>query len=385
MCHRINILSVIAVLALVTGCGEAPQPSPASAVAVTVTQASAGTVQRSLVAVGHVIAKDRDVVAAQVEARIIAVPVEVGQVVAPGTVLVEVEVPEVQARLDQALAEVERAEAQRAQSAAQVEEAEATLQETERSLTRLQRLRTSGHESEENLEQKRSAVQVATARLRSAQAQGQAAIAEVTRAHAASAQARLDLGRTRIVADHPAVVLRRLVDPGSRPAVGEPLLHLVRRENLEITAQVPVRAVADLTVGQTVTINREHRDVSGKVRVLEPEIDLLTRQVQLRISISETADWRVGEPVLVRLLVGQEHGLRLPITALRRTQPAQIVVVANGSAQVREVVLGLSDESQVIVRTGLEVGESVVAVAPALVENGQAVTAVISPAPGSKP
>ena len=324
-------------------------------------------------------------VAVEVEARILAIPVEVGQVVAPGTVLVEVDVREVQTRLAQALAEVERAQAQAAQASSQVTEAEATLQEAERNLTRLQRLRISGHESEENLELRRSAVQVATARLHSAQAQAQAALAEVARAEAASAQARLDLGRTRIVADHPAVVLRRLVEPGSRPALGEPLLHLVRRENLEITAQVPFRAAADLTIGQPAVITREHGQVSGTVRVVEPQVDSVTRQVQLRISLSEAADWRVGQPVLVRLLVGEEQGLRLPITALRQTQPAQVMVVADGSALVREVVLGLADEQRVIVRSGLAAGESVVAVAPALVEQGQAVTAVAGPAEVGQP
>ena len=385
MLRRITPLLALTALALSSGCSEAPAPTPATAMAVTVTQPSTGTVQRALVAVGHVTAKDLEVVAVEVEARILAIPVEVGQVVAPGTVLVEVDVREVQTRLAQALAEVERAQAQAAQASSQVTEAEATLQEAERNLTRLQRLRISGHESEENLELRRSAVQVATARLYSAQAQAQAALAEVARAEAASAQARLDLGRTRIVADHPTVVLRRLVEPGSRPALGEPLLHLVRRENLEITAQVPFRAAADLTIGQPAVITREHGQVAGTVRVVEPQVDSVTCQVQLRISLSEAADWRVGQPVLVRLLVGEEHGLRLPITALRQTQPAQVMVVADGSALVREVVLGLADEQRVIVRSGLAAGESVVAVAPALVEQGQAVTAVDSPAKENMP
>ena len=364
---------------LFSGCTTVPVQALAPPLAVTVLTTATGTVERSVVAVGHVIPRQVEVVAADIATRITAIPVDVGESYATGAILVESDTRQVQLHLDQATADVERSLATQEQCTAQVAEAEVALHDAERSLARARQLLAGGLASEENLEQRIVAVTAAGARLRAARAQLAASMAEARRAAAVRAQATLDVDQGRVVAGGPGVVLRRLVEPGTRPEPGMPLLHLVRREAIEISAQIPLRDLAGVAVGHAVTVTRDHGEVRGTVRQIEPEIDSRTRQIPLRIWVPTGEDWHLAESVLVRLVVARETGLCLPVTALRRSQPAQVLVVTEGIAHIREVVLGAIDGRRVIIRSGLAAGDLVVANAPALVEDGQTVTPMVQP------
>jgi HlyD family secretion protein len=219
-----------------------------------------------------------------------------------------------------------------AQAEAEVSRAEATLKNAERSLQRQQKLAASGFASQSVLDDARAARDEAAASLAAAkealalQLAGSraediaGAEARLAAAKAALAQARTALSDTTLRSPSDAVVLARVVEPGSIVGVGAPVYSLSLRDPLYVRAYVSEPQLGQVAPGTKVEIRTDSSDkvYQGQIGFVSPRAEFTPKSVEttelrtdlvyrLRIVVEDADDGlRQGMPVTVTLDLTQE-------------------------------------------------------------------------------
>jgi membrane fusion protein (multidrug efflux system) len=219
-------------------------------------------------------------IAAQAAGRVTQLHVTDNQEVKAGDPLIEIDSSDVQARVDQARAQLATAESQVEQAEAQADsvranaaQADATVRQAEADETRaaqdLARFRgvdpdaVSRRQADSALADERSArakldaarstARAAVAQTKAAQAQVRVARAGVETARASNAAVELQLSYTHVVAPIAGRVTRRSVDVGNVISIGQPLLSIVSHD-LWVTANYKETQLTEMRVGQAVDI-----------------------------------------------------------------------------------------------------------------------------------
>jgi membrane fusion protein (multidrug efflux system) len=219
-------------------------------------------------------------IAAQAAGRVVRLYVADNQMVKPGDALVEIDASDIQARVDQAHAQLATAQSQVDQAEAQLEgvranaaQAEAAARQAESESTRaaqdLVRFRgvdpdavsrrqadsafADARSAKARLDAARSNAHAAAAQVKAAQAQVRVARANTETARANSAAVELQLSYTHVVAPIAGRVTRRSVDIGNVISIGQPLLAIVS-DDLWVTANYKETQLTKMQVGQTVEV-----------------------------------------------------------------------------------------------------------------------------------
>lgn len=193
---------------------------------------------------------------AEVSALIRAVPVQVGDKVNAGDLLVELDSWEFQTQLEQAKAAME--------------ETTARYDEAKRQLDRTSELHKQGQSTESQLEQRATELKTLEAQL--------------TRLKAEQKLVQQRLDKCRVKAPFAGVVTERQAQVGSWAAPGTPLLRLVDTQNIELSAQIDASEAQHLNKGSELTFT----DASGRypiqLRKLLPVQDTKTRTREARFT-----------------------------------------------------------------------------------------------------
>ncbi|MBU0750964.1 MAG: efflux RND transporter periplasmic adaptor subunit [Gammaproteobacteria bacterium] len=203
-----------------------------------------------------VVSANESRLSAEIAARIVALPAEVGQVLAAGSVV---------ARLDDrdGVIEIDRAEAALAGAGARLAQAESQLRRT-------RELAAKNFVSPEALHQK--------------QTDADARRADQQAAAAAVAAARRVVAKATIRAPFRAVVRARHAAVGEMAAPGTPLLTLVDLSRLEIAAQVPSLFAATLAGAKEILWESGGRREPLKLLRISPAINREARSVEVRLA-----------------------------------------------------------------------------------------------------
>ena len=295
---------------------------------------------------GVVEAVRQTVVAAQVPGAVIQLNAKVGDRVAAGQVLL---------RLD-----ARAAEQNAASSEAQVQASRAALEVASKDFERQKQLFLKSYISQAALER-------AESDFKSTQAQVNAQVAQ-------SGAARTQSGFFVVRAPFAGVVAEVPASLGDMAMPGRPLITLYDPTALRVTAAVPQTIAAQMVAGQKPRIElpglavADRTVVPARVQLL-PTVDPGTHTVQLR------ADLPAG---LTGVAPGMFARLWLPLTGVgpvagsgalsvsagaivRRAEMTGLYVLdPSGKPVLRQVRLGHSDGSQVVVLSGLMPGERVV-------------------------
>ncbi|NLF54347.1 MAG: efflux RND transporter periplasmic adaptor subunit [Thauera phenolivorans] len=235
-----------------------------------------------------VVAREEASLAAEVSARIVAMPVREAEAVGRGEVLV---------RLDDA---AYRIEVDRARAALALVDNRIRLAEAQ--LSQARSLEGRGFISRDGLRIKETELAV----LRS----------ERDAAAAALAAARLDLARTTLRAPYAGVVRERIANVGDLAVVGTPLLRLAASRDAELRARVPVSAIDSLRAAgewtlvagelrQAVTIRRVSTLVEAAGQVREVVLD---SPAPLAPGLAGELRWRSARPHLPPAYVQEREG-----------------------------------------------------------------------------
>lgn len=216
-----------------------------------------------------------------------------------------------------------------AQAAAQVEERRAALVNAESMLARENRLAGSGASTRERLEQAQATRDEAIARLNaSQQALAEShngfrkeeiaeAAANLERAKASLAEARLRLDDTRLLAPSAGVVLTRAVEPGAMVATSSTVLSLSLLQPVWVRAYVKETDLAAAKPGTQVRVHVDSlpgKTFRGQVGFLSPTAEFTPKNV-------ETPELRTDLVYRVRIVVDD------PDEQLRQGMPVTVDLV----------------------------------------------------------
>jgi len=327
--------------AALVGCGGPHSPSKNSSSSPPPIAAATAVVERvslpdRLTLYGTVTADRTAAVSSRVTANVVAVPARVGQFVAAGDVLVEID--------------PQTAKGQEAQARGALAQARAALSLAERNYERYRALAATGSASPLELDMARMQYEQATGAVQ----QGEGAV------EAASSVAK----ESRVTAPFAGRVASRLVEAGDLAAPGRPLVTLESATGRRLVVQVPAGAVAasGLGTGQklAVKIDGVTADTTGTVVEMSPGADPGTHTYTATLELT-------GSPVATGLtgrafLDGASRpSVLVPENAVLASGGVSLVAVKDdaGRARTRVVTTGAASGGNVEILSGLSGGETV--------------------------
>jgi len=271
--------------------------------------------------VGTVRSKTRAIIEARVGGRIEVLRVNPGQRVKQGDLIVQLDVREIQARLDQA---------------------KAGLEQANRDWERYQKL----------LQQNvltRAEFDAAESRQRIAQA--------------AVAEAETMQGYAKVTAPFDGVITRKIADVGDLSSPGRGIVEMEDPRALRVEANVPEGLVRLIKLGDALNVDGIEltAPVIAVVSEVAPVSDPASRTVLVKLDLPANPVLRLGQFVRVAVPVGTKTALRLLEAAVVvRGQMEMVFVVTNDVAQMRIVKTGRKVGGEIEIVSGLSAGERVV-------------------------
>jgi len=211
-----------------------------------------------LSAPAEVVSANRSRISARIEARIEAIPIDVGTTVKRGQVIVELDCA------DHELA--------RRRAGAELQNARAQLQRARQQLARSESLAPKQLLSEDLLEQRRAEKEAAEAAMRRAQAELD--------------QEELVVGRCRIRSPFDGAVTERLAAVGELARPGTPLLEIVDLHSVEVAAQIFPAEQDHLDASPRMSFSFLDEEFPVKLERSVPVIDPVSRTREVRLSFT---------------------------------------------------------------------------------------------------
>ena len=329
---------------------------------VSVTQVGTSAVPTTIEIIGTISARYDMPIGAEGDAgRISAIYVEAGDRVKKGQVLARLNVtvlqPQVtnlQAALEQSRAEAELADAEYKRAVAVGASGALSVEETQR----------------------RKSTSVTAA-------------AKVKVAAAMLAEADAKLARAEVRAPADGIILTRNVEVGQIVgAGGEALFRLSENGDVELRGQVAEQDLPLLKLGQeaAVKLTGTARVYPGKVRLLGAVIDPQSRLGTVRVALQPDPNLRPGAFARAEVTVSNAERTVLPQTAVLTDQKGSYVLVVNAENKIERrtvQVSGIAGNGVTIADGGVKARESVVSTAGAFLQEGEVVKPVLREAGAS--
>ena len=279
---------------------------------------------------------------------------DIGTRVAKGELLAEIETPEIDQQLGQAVAARDQAAANLALTRSTVE--------------RWEGLRKKDVVSQQDLDERRSAVTQAQANLAAADAN--------------VARLRQLEDFKRVVAPFAGVITRRNVDVGDLIDSTRPLFMLSQTDPLRVYVSVPQAYAHLVKVGQAVVVTQGElrgQRFAGQVARTAGAIDTATRTLQVEVALPNRNDTLLpGAYVQVTLPLQASQSLLAPTNTLLYRAGGTMVAVLDAQARVtlRRVSVGRNYGTEVEVIDGISDRERLVLNPPDWLADGQTVVPV---------
>lgn len=286
----------------------------------------------------EVLSKQDASLSAQLSAQIEVIDVEVGDPVAAGDLLVQLDCSIYQAQLN-------------TQNAA-LGEIDVQLSLAEDQYKRAKRLNEAGNLGDEGLQQRATELEALQAR-RVVQQQ-QLKVAQIS------------VDRCDIHAPFAGVVTQRQAQLGALAAPGTPLLRLVQIADAELSARVP--PTQSFESGQVLSFEYLNRQYPAKVRVVVPVIDSRQRTQEVRLNFPGASPppgaagrllWQASQPHLpAELLVRRQQGEQSQLGVMLVEGDKATFYVTPHAIEGQPFVVDLNAETQVITEGRLLVSDA---------------------------
>ena len=330
----------------------------ATAPTVTVIVPGTTTVAADITATGSIAARRDSAVGVNGEGGLVtAVLVDAGQTVGKGQVL---------ARIDSSVQTQ-----QVAQMAASIRSAKADAALAQSNLDRAAKLVDKGFISKADIDTKTATRDGMNAKVSLAEAQ--------------LAEMRARMARLDVRAPAAGLILQRNVETGQVVGAGANSLFRIAEDGiLEMRALVAEQDMAALRVGLPATVRPvgSATDYHGKVWLLDPVIDLNSRQGIARIALNYAPGLRVGAFANATIAAGTATRPVLPQSAVLVDDAGSFVYVvgADGKVVRRAVKVGAVSDRGMSIASGLTGSERVVLSAGAFLSPGQVIKPVLATA-----
>ncbi len=170
------------------------------------------------------------------------------------------------------------------------------------------------------------------------------------------------------IAPFTGVITQKLVEVGDTVQPGQPLLKIADIKRLQVKVEVPSRLVVGLKLGMKVPVKLDVGDVvvEGKVAQIYPMADPVRHTVTVKLDLPKDAPAAPGmyaEVMVPDVTTPAEELPVIPASALvwRGSLPAVFVVGENDEVQLRMVRVGERVDGHIVVLSGLNPGERIIA------------------------
>jgi len=369
-------------------------------------QAVSSDLVQSVVASGRIMTPQRVAVGAVITGRVERIPVQEGQSVRRGDILVALDDRDERAAVAQARAAVEQAEAKVRQlrelglpAAEQgLAQAQANLTQARRQYERAADLKARGFVSQSALDDAQRNLDVAESQLRAAKLQvesNSAAGSEFAVAQTALEQARASLGVAQAKLDDTVIrapvdgtLIARAVEPGNVVQPGKELMALAPAGETQVVVQIDEKNLAQLRVGQKALGSADafpRERFAADLVYINPGIDALRGAVEVKLRVADPPEYlRQDMTVSVDIEVARSAGtVVVPAEVVREANSVQpwVLAVDGGRATRRAVKLGLKGDGRMEVLEGVAPGDLLVSAAQPAVKIGQRVRAIAAGRP----
>ncbi len=362
---------------VLAGSAEAHQPPKPPLVRVA--RVETGTITDTVLVTGTLMPRSEILVSSEIDGlTVVDILVEEGERVARGQVLARLSRDALDAQMAQNTASLDRATAAIAQTSSQVAEARANQIQAEAAYYRIRSLQQRGNAPMELLEQRQAAARIAVARLDAAEQALRLAEADRKMVEAQRRELEVRLAQTEVRAPVGGIVNRRSARIGALASItGDPLFRIIGGGVIELEAEVPETVLARLQPGQPAAVQAAGKaePASAMVRFLAPEVNRTTRLGKVRLSLGSGQGLAIGSYARGTVEIARSRGPVIPLSALLYQPDGPVVqVVKGGVIETRPVTVGLKADDRAEIRSGLAVGEEVVAISGIFVREGDRVT-----------
>jgi HlyD family secretion protein len=204
------------------------------------------------------------------------------------------------------------------------------------------------------------------------------AAAKVKFAEAQLAESKAHLARADIRAPEDGIILTRNVEVGQTVLPGgDPLFRLSKGGEVEMKGQVAEQDLPLLSVGQLVNVKLTGtaKVYSGRIRLLGAVIDPATRLGMARIDLSPDPNLRPGAFARAEVTVSNAERAVLPQTAVLTDERGSYVLIVNAQNKVERRAVRVSGivQSGVTIAEGVAGTDKVIATAGAFLQEGELV------------
>ncbi|MDH4217927.1 MAG: efflux RND transporter periplasmic adaptor subunit [Candidatus Aminicenantes bacterium] len=192
----------------------------------------------------------------------------------------------------------------------------------------------------------------------------------------------LQLNWTKIRAPSEGFITERLIEKGDRVNQNQQVYTIEDFRPLLIRVFVPTSDAIKLESGMPAEVTTEVLKgtmFAGNVKLINPRIDVQTGTVKVTVeTFDDSLRLKPGMFVEVRIVIGKkEDVLVIPRKALLYKQnKTYVFVMDQNHVSQREVLLGLTEEDDVEVTSGLNEGEVIVVVGVEGLQDGQRIDVV---------
>ena len=286
----------------------------------------------------------------QVGGKIISRPVDLGSVVRPGDVLMEIDAKDIQKEVDSIKAQVIAAESQNRLA--------------RKNLDRYEQLYKNKAISNADYDSVKNAYDISEALLQQAEAQYEGS--------------QNKLNYCRLYSDEAGVVAGINAEIGQVIGAGQPVVNVVQEGEKEVEISVPENRLEDINNAQSLRVKfwaLPDVVLEGRLREVAPVADSAARTYKVRISLlNAPPQVKLGMTATVTVTdAGEQEAVYLPLAAIYQTGDTPSVWIVNeGAVTLKSVQISAFGDNQVRVE-GLNAGETVVTAGVHKLREGQKV------------
>lgn len=374
------VLPTIAVAPGVAAEEAAPAKAPTPP-AIKVVPAEVRDIVEKLAANGTIVAREAAEAGTDLNGMIVTVlNADQGDRVTKGEVLAVLDRSTLDTQLAQNEASRIQAEANVMQTQSQIADAEVAVRQAGEALERVTALHKKGFATQAELDNAVNARDSANAKLETAKRTLEWSQAQLAVIDAQKKSIVIQIDKTEVRAPADGLVLSRNATLGGIvSASGGPLFRMAIDDEFELAVDVAETELPRLAEGMTaeVSIAGWADPVTGKIRLISPEVDEKSRLGTIRISLPSDPAPRVGNFGRAEIETTKRHGVAVPASAVVYSgTDAFLQQVKDGKVRTVAVSLGARADGYVEVTSGLAEGDEVVARAGTFVSDGDLVTPV---------
>ena len=358
-----HFVFIVTSAVLLAACAR-PEPAPEPVRAVKLLTVGAQGLVAQTEYAGEVRARTESRLGFRVGGKLVERPAEVGQRVQAGQLLARLDAQDLALAGQAAQAGVAAAQTQRDLAAAD--------------LKRFQTLLAQGFVSSAEIERRQATLDAAEATLRQARAE-------------AAVQGN-QTGYARLLADAAGVVVAVQAEPGQVVQAGNPVVVLARDGERDVVFAVPEDRLAQVPVGARAQVRLWAAGVDAPaldavVREVAASADPATRTYQVKLALPAQAGAALGATATV-VLAGPAAGvqaLKLPTSAVMQATEGDragsmvwVFDATSNTVKPQPVVVAGADGNEVVIASGLQPGDEVVAAGGHVLTAGQKVTRFVA-------